>query len=183
MGYEEALKLAWLKLETLKEQKIHSVKFLSDEYQADTAAKSVLSLSCNASAPTYVTILVLHYLISALKGLPALTEKWLSFAELDGGKGYLPTFKKRALEPIIRKYGKSPEALLDAVERFSAKRVQIGDIGIVLEAFTGIPVLITFWKADAEFSAEVNMLFDSNISQIFPTEDIVVMAGFLASAI
>ena len=117
------------------------------------------------------------------KGIPQPTEKWISFPELDGGKGYLPTFKKRALDPIVRKYGKNPEGLLDIVERFSAKRIPVGDIGVVLEVFPDIPVLITFWKADDEFSAEANMLFDSNIKEIFPTEDIVVMAGFIASSV
>ena len=183
MGYEEALNLAWDRLGTNQRQESYAVRFLGDEYTVDISGKSVISLSCNVPAPVHVAILILHYLFAFQKGLPPPTEKWISFPELDGGKGYLPTFKKRALDPIIRKYGNNPNGLLELVERFSAKRVQVGDIGIVLEAFVGIPVLITFWKADEEFSAEANMLFDSHIREIFPTEDIVVMASFIASSV
>jgi len=183
MGYGEALGLAWSRLETIKKQDIYAVKFLSDEYTVDICNHTVQSLSCNTPAHTHVAISVLHYLIVFLKGFPELSGSWISFPELDGGKGYFPAFKKRALDPIVRKYGKNPEGLLDLIERFSAKKVQIGDIGIALEGFPGIPVLITFWKADDEFSAQANMLFDSSIKEIFPTEDVVVMAGFIASVI
>lgn len=58
-----------------------------------------------------------------------------------------------------------------------------GDIGIVLEAFQGVPALITLWRGDEEFGPEVNMLFDKSITQIFCTEDIVVLAGIIASQI
>jgi len=183
MGYSEALNLAWEKLDTLKKQNTYAVRFLADEYSVDTLRRSVDSLSCNTTAPVFIAILVLHYLLAEIKGLPQLTERWISFPELEGGKGYLPTFKKRALDPIIRKYGKNPEGLLSVIERFSAKKIQVGDIGIVLEAFIGVPVMITFWKADEEFSAEANMLFDANIKDILSTEDIVVMAGFIAASI
>lgn len=183
MGYEDALRLAWESLEKLKQQNSYTVKFLADEYSVATTNRTVISLSCNVPAPNFAAILILHYLIAFLKGIPKATGKWISFPELDGGKGYWPTFKKRALDPIVRKYGKNPQGLLDAVERFSAKRAQIADIGIALEAFPEIPVLITLWKADEEFSAEVNMLFDANIKEIFPTEDVVVMAGFVAKEI
>jgi len=183
MGYEGALNLAWDFLEKHKAQDSYAVKFLADEYSIDTQKRIVMSSSCNVPVHNHTAILILHYLAAFLKGLPDVTGKWISFPELDGGKGYLPTFKQRAIDPIVRKYGKNPEGLLDLVERFSAKRIQIADIGIALEAFPKIPALITLWKADEEFSAEVNMLFDANIKEIFPTEDVVVMAGLIAKEI
>lgn len=180
MGYQDALNKGWSQLSAFKKQDSYSVRLMSDEYSVDINKRSVLSSSCNVPAHDYIIILVLHYLIKRLEGLPELTQSWISFQELDGGKGYYPTFKKRVIEPIVRKYAKSPEALLSLVERFSAKRVQIGDFAVVLEAFQGIPMLVTFWKADEEFSAEANVLFDTSIKDIFSTEDIVVLAEFVA---
>jgi hypothetical protein len=132
-------------------------------------------------AKDFAAILILHYLSRKLKGLPALTDNWCSFKELAGIEGYYSAFRKRSIEPIIRKYGSHPEGMLQALDRLPAKRVNQGDIGIVLEAFEAVPVMITLWRSDEEFGPEANMLFDRSITQIFCTEDIVVLAGMIAS--
>jgi hypothetical protein len=143
----------------------------------------VLSLACNALVKDFTAIIILHYLIQRLKSIPELTGEWLSFKELSGVEGYLPAFRKRSIDPIIRKYGKHPEAMLSVLDRLPGKKVSQGDVGIVLEAFAGVPVLITLWRADDEFGPEANILFDKSITKIFCTEDIVVLAGIIAGGV
>jgi len=181
MSYEAALQKGWEGLSKLNPGKILAVKFLGDEYTIDSGEKKIISLSCNVAAKDFTAILILHYLAHKLKGLPVLTGEWKTFKELSGVEGYYSAFRNRAIEPIIRKYGSHPEGILAALERLSAKRVDQGDVGIVLEAFEGVPALITLWRSDEEFGPEANMLFDKSIAQIFCTEDIVVLAGFVAS--
>ncbi|MDD4938916.1 MAG: DUF3786 domain-containing protein [Candidatus Omnitrophica bacterium] len=179
MGYEIALNKAWEELAKLKPGNALSVKLLGDEYSVDFGQKKVLSLACNAPAKDFTAILVLHFLAKKLKGLPSLTGEWLSFKELSGIEGYYPAFRKRSIEPIIRKYGNHPDALLAVLERMPGKRIDQGDVGIVLEAFEGVPVLVELWRGDDEFGPEANILFDKSITGIFCTEDIVVLAGFV----
>lgn len=183
MGYEVALKKGWEDLKGLKSRENLSVKFLADEYSVDFEAEKVLFLSCNALPKDFTVILILHYLAQKLKGLPLLSGEWLSFKELSGVEGYYPAFRKRSIEPIIRKYGSHPDGILAALERLPGKRVDQGDIGIVLEAFEGVPVMVTFWRSDDEFGPEANILFDKSINRIFCTEDIVVLAGFVAAVL
>lgn len=183
MGYEPALEKSWSALSSLTKESSLSTRFLSDEYSVDVKKREILSLSCNAKAKDFYSILILHYLIQESKGLPVLTSEWASFQEFDGGQGYYPAFRKRVIEPILRKYGSNPNALLELVERFPAKTVQFGDAGLVIEAFSQVPVLITLWKGDEEFGPEANMLFDKSIAKIFVTEDIVVLGGIVASLI
>lgn len=183
MGYEAAIDKAWDDLAKLNPEKIISVKFLADEYTVDLSQKKVISLACNALAKDFTIILILHYLTHRLKGLTTLTGEWVSFKELAGVEGYYPAFRKRAIEPIIRKYGSNPEAILAVLERLPGKRVNQGDIGIALEVFAEVPALVILWRGDEEFGPEVNMLFDKSIKDIFCTEDIVVLAGFIASQI
>ena len=140
----------------------------------------MLSLACNVPAKDFVAILILHYLISKLKGLPPLTDEWIGFKELSGVEGYSSAFRIRAIEPIIRKYGHKPEMILETLDRLPAKRINQGDIGIVLDVFEGVPVLNILWRGDEEFGPEANMLFDRSITRIFSTEDIVVLAEFVA---
>ncbi len=183
MSYVAALDKAWEELGKLSHEKIVTVKFLADEYTIDFQEKKVLSSSCNAPAKDFTVILILHYLARKLEGIPALTGEWITFKELSEIEGYYPAFRSRAIAPLIRKYGNNPEGILDVLERLPAKKVEQGDIGIVVEAFLGVPVLITLWRGDEEFGLEVNMLFDRSITRIFCTEDVVVLGGIVASMV
>ena len=180
MGYEAAISKAWTELGNVAENKDKSVRFLADEYSIDLENKKVFSLSCNVPAKSYVSILVLHYLKQKLAGLPYVKGEWISFKQLDGGQGYYPTFKKRVIEPITRKYQANPDVLFSLTERFKAKRAQLADVSVVVDAFDNVPILIEIWKPDEEFGPEVNILFDKSIIEIFCTEDIVILAEFLA---
>ena len=180
MTYEVALSKAWSDLENLTENKNIQVRFLSDEYSVDVKNKRILSLACNVSAKAHVSILILHYLRQKFRGLPQVSSEWISFKQLEGGEGYYSAFSKRVISPILRKYGSNPEPLLELIEHSKAKRAQIGDYSLVLDAFDDVPLLITLWKADDDFGPEANVLFDKSIKDIFCTEDIVILAEFVA---
>jgi len=177
--YTVALSKGWSDLEKLTQEKKYSLRFLADEYEVDLESRRILSVSPNAPAKDYLSIILLHFLIQKLKGLPRPTGEWLSFKQLSGGQGYFPTFKKRVIDVIVRKYSPKPEELFKLTERLDAKRAQHGDISIIIEVLEQLPVLITFWRGDDEFGPEANILFDQNINNIFCTEDVVVLAEAL----
>ena len=56
----------------------------------------------------------------------------------------------------------------------------MAEFSIVLDVFDSVPILITLWRGDEEFSPEVNIIFDKSIKDIFCTEDIVILAEFVA---
>lgn len=185
MGYAQALEKAWMEVSDLAKERNFSVRLLSDSYEVDLNDKAVRSLSCNIPAKEHISIIILHYLIQKLKfeGLPATTGEWLDFNQLEGAAGYYPTFKKRTIDHILRKYGSQPEALLNVAERLPAKQAGTGDIGIIIDALENVPMLITIWKADDEFGPDANILFDKNITKIFCIEDTVVLTEIVAHTI
>ena len=123
MGYESALQKSWDELAALNPAKVTSIKFLNDEYSVDVENRRVLSLSCNAKAKDFTTILILHYLAQKIKGLSKLSGEWVSFKELSGVEGYGDAFRKRVIEPVLRKYGKAPDELLKVLDRFTGKKL------------------------------------------------------------
>ena len=181
MGYEVAFKKAWEDLANLKGPNNLSVKFLADEYSIDIPGAKVLSLSCNVPAKDFLSILILHYTAQKLKGLPVLSGQWLTFRELSGVEGYSDAYHKRSIEPLIRKFGKNPEAIKDVLSRLPGKLSEGGDVSVILEAFASVPVLIKLWKSDAEFGPDANMYFDASIKNIFCTEDIVVLSHMVSA--
>jgi len=180
MSYEAAVTRAWDELAALTPAAGGAVRFLADEYSVDLASRRVMSLSCNVPAKDFAAILILHYCIVRLKGLPAVTGEWLDFKELSGIEGYAPAFRRRTIDIILRKYGTHPEGILEALNRFPSVKADKGDVGIVVRPFEGVPVLIALWRPDQEFGPEANVLFDRSIARIFCTEDIVVLAQLVA---
>jgi hypothetical protein len=166
MSYEAAKLKAWEELRNLNPAKSLAVKFLADEYSIELQNQVVTSLSCNVWAKDFYTILILHYAVKKLQGLPAVTGEWLTFRELSGIEGYFEAFKKRAIEPIIRKYGH-----------------KIEDTVIEVLAFEGVPAQVKVWRPDEDFGPDANIYFDRSIKEIFCTEDIVVLAGIIASSL
>ena len=73
--------------------------------------------------------------------------------------------------------------MLSVLARLPGKKIEQGDVAIVINAFEDVPVLIEMWRADEEFGPEANMLFDRTISDIYCTEDIVVLAGIVAASL
>jgi hypothetical protein len=180
MSYDAAIKKAWGDIGELSASREPiALKFFSDEYSIDVFGRKILSLSCNVPAKDFVSILLLHFLKARLEGLPELAGEWVSFKELSGGEAYYPAFRKRAIEPIIRKHGKNPQGIYAALEKVQGKRLEQADAAIMIDAFEKVPLLIEIWAGDDEFGPEANLLFDKSIRKIFCTEDIAVLAGFI----
>jgi hypothetical protein len=166
VGYDVAKNKAWEELRKLNPANKLAVKFLADEYSVDPEGKTVMSLSCNVPAKDFYAVIILHYLAKKLQGLPRLTGDWLTFRELAGVEGYWDAFKKRAIDPLIRKLGTKPQ-----------------DTVIMVDAFEGVPALVKAWKADEDFGPDANIYFDRSVKDIFCIEDIVVLAGIIASSL
>ncbi|MFA5101192.1 MAG: DUF3786 domain-containing protein, partial [Candidatus Omnitrophota bacterium] len=127
MSYDAAINKAWddIGRQYAGKEPI-ALKFFSDEYNIDVSGRNILSLSCNVPAKEYVSILLLHYMKAKLEGLPELAGEWVSFKEL-GGEAYYPAFRKRAIEPIIRKHGKDPQGIYAALEKVPGRKLKQAD--------------------------------------------------------
>jgi hypothetical protein len=181
MGYQEALNLAWTELSGLCIRGPFEVRLLSDVYNIDPENRTVLSSSCNVAAKEQVSLILLHYLLKKIhfgKVFPEAGE-WVDFNQLEGGEGYYPAFKKRTINNLIKKYGSNPGSLLASSERFPCTPAGGSDISIIIRAFDDVPIRITMQKADEEFGPDANILYDKNISNIFCTEDVVVLTEFI----
>jgi len=181
MGYAQAVEKAWRDVRALTSEKRLSVKFLSDTYDIDLSSGLVLLTPDNSGAKDYVTIILLHYLARRLAPGRSrkLSGEWMDFKELEGGEGYYPTFKKRTIDPIVKKYGANPEAILAASGRMNAKKADLGDVSMIIYPFDEVAILIKMSRADEEFGPDASILFDKNISGIFCTEDVVVLTEMI----
>lgn len=192
--YEDAINLAWKDLAhrdinelsrisgvPIDSEKGHFIlTFLEDEYHISLSQKTVRSAD-GQDVYSFLAVLLLHYLVN-VKDVD-LTGKLLSFRELEGGDVYYTAFCARGIDKITAEFGSEPKLLKEVGEKLGAKESKHGDVSIILDVFPKIPVTVILWEGDSEVKASSNILFDSSIKELLPTEDVAVIGSFVASAL
>lgn len=120
-------------------------------------------------------ILVLHYLLCDLP-IPERDEL-ISFRQMDSGQFYLPAFLSRSVEPLTARIGNELGLLKKNLNRFDWEPVSMGDVGARIHAVGKVYVTLIYRSGDEEFPASADVLFDSSIKRVYPTEDAAVLGG------
>ncbi len=136
---------------------------------------SLVDQESNEPARIADHILVLHYLLCD----QPLGEngKLVSFRDFPGGEFYYGPFRSRSLKPLIGRIGNDLDLLAKNLTRFDTESVGMGDLGARVHILGGLYATLIYHKGDEEFSPDANLLFDEVIKQVYPAEDISVIAG------
>lgn len=157
--------------------------YLGVDHRVDLDTGVVVRLGADgpASVGTTTAVLVLHHLLHAAPRPP--TGRLVSFRDLRGVSGYWPTFRKRAVLPVLRAFASRPEALVEAGLALGGERASFGDAATTLRIFPFVPVTYVVWRGDEEIPSEASILFDETVASWLPGEDIVLAASFGAYAL
>ena len=123
-------------------------------------------------------ILVLHYFTTS-DGSP-LTQKWITVKEIPDSRLYLPNFEKRAVAPLLGRFGRAPDQVLEPARKLGGRETDVGDVAVTIPALPRVPITLQFWRGDEEFPPRVNILFDESIVRYLPTEDLILASQMLA---
>ena len=178
MGYELACSTAWNNLQKIPSPP-QTLKFLNQIYQLNLQDQTIINTANNKPTKEFITILLLHYLLGENNVTSIQKDKWISFKSLPGGETYYPAFYARAINPLLKKYGTNPTAMLEKATQLNATSGDHGASSIILHPFEKIKVQAILWPGDDEFPPEGNMLFTSSIPHILPTEDTAVLGGLI----
>jgi len=189
--YEEALTMAWEDLSSSdltrvasnavaeydREDRRLQLPFLNEKVSVEVDNRRVVDESGQALR-VYQAIIVLHYLLGAKPFGPS--GNWLTFRELDSGRFYYSAYEKRSIARLIEVFGSDGELLVTAAKLLGGKVIDMGDAGVRFDVFPKLPLAVVVWQGDAELSASANILFDGSAGSLLTTEDLVVVAGFVA---
>lgn len=155
------------------------IAFLGDRYRVPCPEFTVTSLADGGEAPITERILLLHYLERATGTEP--TGEWIGFVEVPGAELYQANFRARSVDRLVRAYSGREEDLVGAAATVGGREIDHGDVAVCLQALPKVPVMATLWRGDDEFAASGNLLYDSTVAQYLSIEDMVVLAGTIAS--
>jgi hypothetical protein len=134
-----------------------------------------------APAHVAVTILLLHYLLTADGTPPA--GAWKAYRELPDGLFYAASFAGRAEEPLGRVFARTPDGLahFERVARDArGDALALGDVSFRFNALPRVDVAVLLWAGDDEEPGEARMLFDAHAGHYLPAEDLAGLGGQLA---
>ena len=158
------------------------VDFLGQRFKVEyPSAKFEPEPQADGELPIFARILILHYLCNQAE--KSVTGQLISFKELPGGGIYNQPFSNRAIRPMVEHFGEHPERLLEAAQNIGGIPVKLGDAAVTLNVYPKILVTLVLWRADEEFPASGNILFDRSASEFLPTEDYAVLASFVVMAL
>ena len=150
-----------------------AVDYLNQSYHIVTSDCKITLEEGSAEVPLKDKILALHYLTGA-KGTPA-TGKLIAYKQLPGGVSYFPAFSQRAIAPLVKNFGESPELLMKAATKLGGHEADHGDVSVTVGAFPRVPITLVLWRGDEEVAPNGNILFDANIPDYLSTEDVTVL--------
>ncbi|MCL2774396.1 MAG: DUF3786 domain-containing protein [Oscillospiraceae bacterium] len=183
-GYSDAILLARKKLTSLSPEKVCDlcgVKFDGEKYIIKWMSKEYnlpINSTVSTDYPQMLEIILLHYLTS--EGTKQPENKLMSYREVPGALFYEPKFMIRAVNPIVKCFGKNPEKLIETGGLFGGvKSSECGDSAYALKInlLPYMPVTYIIWAGDDEFEPSGNILFDKTASGWFCAEDLVVAAS------
>ena len=150
------------------------IDYLNQPYHIMIPECRILLEDSGTEAPLRDKILILHYFTGA-KGTAA-TYKLIAYKQLPGGVSYFSAFSQRAIGPLVKNFGRSPELLGKAAAKLGGREADHGDISVTINAFDRVPIALVVWKGDEEVTPNGNILFDANVSDYLSTEDVTVLS-------
>ena len=159
-------------------QKLITLEYLNRSYQITLPDIDVTLVDSQEPVPLKTKVLLLHYFIRA-KGAPP-SGKMITFKELPGGASYFPTFIKRTINPLLKRFGKEPQRLLETARKLGGHKADYGDVAVTIDAFCYVPLTFVLWRGDAEFTPSASIMFDATITDYLAAEDIVVVCETIA---
>jgi len=113
----------------------------------------------------------------------AVTGDWVSFRELEDGKGKYPLFKKRGEEVLKQLADKYTDFFDDIVHMFDGKQVEKefeSDVSVVLYLLPLVPVMICYWKPEEGMGSSLNLFFDRSADQNLGADSVFFLGTGLA---
>jgi len=180
-GYNDAVSLARNKLQKLSPEKVCKlcgVNFDGEKYIIKWLSKEYNLYLKSDLLPDYsqaLEIIFLHYLTS--EGTKQPENRLISYREVPGALFYEPKFIQRAVNPIVKYFGKNPQKLIEAGKYLGGVESSEGDASIKISLLPYLPVTYIIWAEDDEFEPYGNILFDKTASGWLCAEDLVVAAS------
>ncbi len=126
-----------------------------------------------------IKLLALLYMANA--SAVQLANQWVPYRELKDGLFYAKSFTDTVEDRVCRRFGGDLEAMGAACRELGGREVDQGDLGIVVQTFSRLPILFILWRGDEEFDPNARILFDSSATSYLNAFELRMLCGEIVS--
>jgi len=109
--------------------------------------------------------------------------KWIAYRELSGARFYEPVVKRSVEEPLAQAFSDDVERFARSCETLSGSPLSLGDASYSFALFPHVLLAFIMWRADEEFPARAQVLFDSACIKHLNAFDLRMSAQEIASKV
>ena len=123
-------------------------------------------------------LLLLYYFASA--DGTALTGKFVSFADLPGGRTYALAFQGYSGNEVVKAFGEDIAAFKDACEIENGQAGSVADAAYSFQALPRVSAQLVYWLGDEDFPSSCKILFDAAATHYVPIDACAIIGSNLA---
>jgi hypothetical protein len=131
--------------------------------------------------PDFQLAMLLYYLVTA-DGTP-LTGKWVSFADLPGGRMYNAAFQGYSGDEVVKALGFDLDGFKSVCLKIGCEPIDVGSASFVFQALPHVPLMLTYWLGDEDFPSSCKMLFDESASHYLPIDACAILGSMLTGKV
>jgi hypothetical protein len=127
--------------------------------------------------PEFQQLLLLYYFTTA--DGTVLSKRWVSFADLPGGRMYAQAFQGYSGDEIVKVFAENLQAFKSACEQAGAS----GDAAYTFQALPQVAARFVYWLGDDDFPSSCKILFDSVATHYVPIDACAIIGSTLTRKI
>lgn len=153
------------------------VTYFSKELRIDLITGKITYVEDEAKKPNFNTTMNIYNMFHYSIDYPVASGNLVPFRQVKRVYPFEDAYKRTILSRFIELFTGKTDLLEEACKKLDGKPFGKADVGYILPVYPFLNIAITFWDADDEFDAQVNMLFDSNITDFMHEENVVCVAS------
>lgn len=122
---------------------------------------------------------LLLYYLSLADGTP-LEGRWLSFADLPGGRFYNQAFQGYSGTEVAKHFGDDILAFERAGKNLGGERLFFGDAAFVFHVLPRVMLAAVYHLGDEDFPSSCKILFDATSTHYLPIDGCAILGSMLA---
>ncbi len=155
------------------------VPMLGRTYRVDPGMRRILWADRPDHRVSYQTGVVLLTALAKSLGVPP-SGRMVTPQELQGGLLFFTGAHSLALEPLAKRFGYDPQAMVAAAVAMGGEAIPGADCAVRLPGLPCLPLYVLLWQADEEFNARAvigiddRALFHLDLAGIFALTNVMV---------
>jgi hypothetical protein len=128
-----------------------------------------------------IQAILLYHLVTG-DGSP-LEGRWVSFADLPGGRMYAQAFQGYTGDEIVKSFGLNLESFERACQKIGGTKINAADSAFMFLCLPRLPIVLTYWLGDEDFPSSCKVLFDASACHYLPIDGCAIAGSMLTSRV